>query len=129
MGTTQQRAIATCKEDASASGPLSKTAPNTAPTPQWCETWAHYLSRHFTGAAANSIVAVSADGKSYTVSTAATAAFVKQVLLRNSCQLNLMCCVCQHACQYIGVLRTVAHVRVHVRIWQCSFQQLLQIAS
>jgi hypothetical protein len=85
MGTTQQRAIATCKEDASASGPLSKTAPNTAPTPQWCETWAHYLSTRFAGAAAASIVAVSADGKSYTVNTRAAEAFVREVLHCSGC--------------------------------------------
>ena len=76
---SQQRAIATCKEDASSSGPLSKTAPNTAPTPQWCEAWAYYLSTRFAGAAAASIVAVSADGKSYTVNTRAAEAFVKEV--------------------------------------------------
>jgi hypothetical protein len=80
---TKQRAIATCKEDASSSGPLSKTAPNTAPTPQWCETWAHYLSTRFAGAAAASIVAVSADGKSYTVNTRAAEAFVREVLHTN----------------------------------------------
>jgi hypothetical protein len=80
MASTQQRAIATCKEDASANCPLSKTAPNTAPTPQWCETWAHYLSTRFAGAAAASIVAVSADGKSYTVNTRAAEAFVREVL-------------------------------------------------
>jgi hypothetical protein len=77
--TMLQRAIATCKEDASQSGPLTKSEPNTAPTPQWCEQWSQYMSKHFAGAAAASIVAVTADGKSYTVETTAAAAFVKQV--------------------------------------------------
>jgi hypothetical protein len=92
----QQRAIATCKEDASSSGPLSKTAPNTAPTPQWCEAWAYYLSTRFAGAAAASIVTVSADGKSYTISTTATAAFVKEVVhISNTLLHHKLCIVLQ----------------------------------